>query len=366
MMEEQEEIATPFDPAKPHEEPAVDQYQIPEALREIVSDLKQQAWALSRVDDRRGVFALCCVWGVILATSALAAWVHHPMGYAIAFVVFASSQIALSVLVHEGAHQLLFSRPWVNAAAADLFLALPLGILTSRYQGEHPSHHSFPNHPERDLHWALDWGLERDFWQWPKSPRRFVTLFLRDMLFLNIRQNSLTFRRYCAFNPCEKLSRAEAIRLLAFVALVGLVLIEVEKARLLIVLWVACMPTLMFALLRFRTIAEHIAIPGKTGWQAIRHIRAPLIERLSFAPFNINHHIAHHLFPRVPSYNLPKLHALIEAHPQFKAFDGCVKESYLGLKSGVLGELIGLTAEEGTARRSLRVTPARAAESPLS
>ncbi|HEY3197442.1 MAG TPA: fatty acid desaturase [Nitrospirales bacterium] len=91
----------------------------------------------------------------------------------------------------------------------------------------------------------------------------------------------------------------------------------------------------------FRTIAEHIAIPGKTGWYAIRHIRAPLIERILFAPFNINHHIAHHLFPRVPCYNLPKLHALIEAHPQFKSFDGCVKQSYLGLKSGVMGELIG-------------------------
>ncbi|HTE88394.1 MAG TPA: fatty acid desaturase, partial [Terriglobales bacterium] len=132
------------------------------------------------------------------------------------------------------------------------------------------------------------------------------------------------------------------------------------------VLWAACMPTLMFALLRFRTIAEHIAIPGKSGWHAVRHIRAPLIERLLFAPFNINNHIAHHLFPRVPYYNLPKLQTLIEAHPQFKEFDGCVKQSYLGLKSGVLGELIGLTAEEATATRSLRVTRARASGSPVS
>jgi len=230
MMDEEEEITTRFDPAKPHEESAENQYQMPEALAEIVADLKQQAASFSRVEDLRGVFSLCCVWSVILATSALAVWLHHPIGYAIAFLIFGSSQIALSVLVHEGAHQRLFSHPRVNAAAADLFLALPLGIFTSRYQCEHPSHHSFPNHPERDLHWALDWGIERDFWQWPKSPLRVATLFLRDMLFLNIRQNSLTFRRYCAFNPREKLSRAEAIRVLAFVSVVGLVLVEVESA----------------------------------------------------------------------------------------------------------------------------------------
>ncbi len=332
--------------------------EMPEAVAQLVADLRHQVKPYSDVSDAKGVLSLVKVWSAIAITCALAIWANHPIGYALAFISFASCQIALSVLMHDAAHLRLFKNAELNITASDLFLALPLLILTSRYQKDHPSHHAFPNHLTRDQHWATDWGVFPDFWQWPKTPMKVVSLFIRDMLFINVGENSLTFKRFCAFNPFQKITRAELLRLALFSAAVALMLMQVPQLRLLVVLWVACLPTLMFAMLRFRTIAEHVAVGGNSGWLAIRHVRAPLIERLLFAPFNINHHIAHHLFPRVPYYWLPQVQALIEAHPNFAAYDGCIKESYLGLRGGVLGELVemntGVRSDLATAAQKVR------------
>jgi fatty acid desaturase len=33
-----------------------------------------------------------------------------------------------------------------------------------------------------------------------------------------------------------------------------------------------------------------------------------------YCPHHVNYHIEHHLYPAVPHYNLPRLHAALEQH----------------------------------------------------
>jgi fatty acid desaturase len=68
-----------------------------------------------------------------------------------------------------------------------------------------------------------------------------------------------------------------------------------------------------------RGIAEHFALPDETGTDATRHIDANWLERFAIAPLNINYHLAHHLFPGIPYYNLPEMTAILFANPEFAA-----------------------------------------------
>ena len=52
------------------------------------------------------------------------------------------------------------------------------------------------------------------------------------------------------------------------------------------------------------------------------------LERIFFAPMNMNYHAAHHLWTSIPYYNLPKADDLLKMHPKS---EGLVwRKSYLG------------------------------------
>jgi fatty acid desaturase len=48
---------------------------------------------------------------------------------------------------------------------------------------------------------------------------------------------------------------------------------------------------------------------------------------LSFFNLNLNYHIEHHLFPSMPWYNLPKLHALLQ--DEYREAGSSIYRSYL-------------------------------------
>jgi fatty acid desaturase len=99
------------------------------------------------------------------------------------------------------------------------------------------------------------------------------------------------------------------------------------------------MITFFGALVRLRSIAEHLVCPSENELNESRHVDATWYERLTLAPFNVNYHLAHHLFPSVPWYNLPKLHARLLELEVFQK-NAKITKSYTGLKQGVLGEVL--------------------------
>lgn len=90
----------------------------------------------------------------------------------------------------------------------------------------------------------------------------------------------------------------------------------------------------------FRTIAEHLVLPNQTKLDASRHTDGTWIERLTLCPFNINYHLDHHLFPQVPWYNLPALHAQLLHDPEYRS-RARLNRSYLGRERSLFREIIG-------------------------
>jgi fatty acid desaturase/1-acyl-sn-glycerol-3-phosphate acyltransferase len=109
--------------------------------------------------------------------------------------------------------------------------------------------------------------------------------------------------------------------------------------------WIVALPVpVVFG--NVRSWAEHaLTRPG----HPLTHTRTVLSNRVvSFLMCNLNYHLEHHLFPGVPWYNLPRLHALLA--DEYRRAGAYVHRSYLGFlweaaRAGVHGTTSSALAE---------------------
>ncbi len=74
-------------------------------------------------------------------------------------------------------------------------------------------------------------------------------------------------------------------------------------------LWLLPILTWYQLVSRVRNIAEHAVVPDNDD--PLRNTRTTLADpltRLLLAPYRVNYHLEHHLFPFVPCWRLPRVH----------------------------------------------------------
>jgi len=76
----------------------------------------------------------------------------------------------------------------------------------------------------------------------------------------------------------------------------------------------ACAATFGLFCSRVRGFCEHGAPPGVAAASFVRSHAFHPVEALFFYDLNFNHHVEHHLFPMVPSRDLPALRAALRAN----------------------------------------------------
>jgi fatty acid desaturase len=82
-----------------------------------------------------------------------------------------------------------------------------------------------------------------------------------------------------------------------------------------LVLWVVPLATGLQAILRLRAVCEHGALTDYSS--PLTAARTNLVNwwlRYFLFPHHVNYHIEHHLYPAVPHYKLPALHAALTRH----------------------------------------------------
>jgi len=297
-----------------------------------------------KIDGLRAGFAVARQWIVIALAAAIAIYSKNPWLYVAAFAVIATRQQALASLMHEGAHRRLFDSAAVNDFVANLFCALPIGLSTARYGAEHLQHHRAPN-TDDDPYWRVFQKNPRA-WSWPKSTAQGWTLLATDFFALNTISSGREIASWTPFvnhfgtkpQPVG-LPMVERLQLYGLYPAVVVALYVTHGWLDFALLWLLPLVSLTPVLVRIRAIAEHSALEAQTGNEATRHIDASLFERLTVCPFNINYHLAHHLFPYVTYYNLPKMHALLIANAEFRSA-AHVSKTYLGRHGVLRGELM--------------------------
>jgi len=283
----------------------------------------------TRLHDLRGAAAPALTFATIggLAAAGLAAW-GHPLLVALVVLGMAAQQHALFVLAHEAAHYRLFTSRTLNDLVGRLAGALG-GVSMCTYRVTHRLHH---NHlyGRQDPDIALNGGYPRgagylarklliDLTGWT-APKTFAYFFGAPAV------NAATGESQRPLDDTSEALRRAARRdrwwvasVQAMLPILALAAGGAEGLLKYLVLWVLPLVTVLQALLRLRAVAEHGAPAGYDS--PLRAARTNLpgrgpagwLTRWFFFPHHVNYHIEHHLYPAVPHYRLPALHARLLA-----------------------------------------------------
>ncbi|MGS0896252.1 fatty acid desaturase family protein [Burkholderia stagnalis] len=265
--------------------------------------------ALFRVSPTRVAVALAGDWLWIAVAFAAAIRFPSPLVYAIAAIVIARSQLALAVMMHEGAHGLLARNRRVNDALGQMFAAGPLWLSLRTYRAGHLKHHRAPMQSDDPV--ALLFGVH----DYPLTRARLLGRLLAYACGIGYVASVAKLARgeFAHALPKVDKSRAtvawEIVSMLAGNALLFGALALVGHPLLYVGLWVAPSVTLLPLAGQVRAIFEHAGLPACADQSRnARTIARRSWQTFLFGPHAIHFHIEHHLFMRMPFHNLRVVH----------------------------------------------------------
>jgi fatty acid desaturase len=269
----------------------------------LSSGLEAEIAGLRRRRPRRrlaeiGFFA--ALWAAGIAAGLIAMNTTGPMEWPLRLAGIAAAAAALNafyLLSHEGHHQLLFRSPVANHAV-NLALCVPLLHSPSAYRVLHELHHRYlggPGDPDEyrnytdsaRVRWALQW----------------VRLTMGTLVYMPLIP-------VVAWRRAERADRRRIALEYAVMTAAWVPAFVVLPVKMLLQTWL--IPGVVVGYISaVRALAQHALTQGNDPLLASRSVRSnPLV---SFLLLNENYHLEHHLFPEVPSYNLPRLRVLLRS-----------------------------------------------------
>jgi fatty acid desaturase len=284
---------------------------------------------LTRLDDRRSLAMMAPPLLALAAVLTAAAALWTPWAVIAAIPVVAALQHAIFVLVHDAAHYRLLSDRRLNDLLGRV-LGASVGISMCAYRVVHRLHHNDlygPGDPDTALHGG-----------YPRGRAYLRRKLAADLLGVTAPKTYGYFFGTPAANddtggaqrPLDDTAPSLRAAALADRRTVIAVQIGLPLAALAIgggagllkyaVLWVLPAVTVLQAILRLRAIAEHGApIALDSPLTAARTHRPGPMLRFWLFPQQVGYHVEHHLYPAVPRYRLPDLHARLAARGAFGA-----------------------------------------------
>lgn len=306
----------------------------------------QRVRELSELRPARAVRDIAWMWVGILAAWGLVAW--HPAWWTvlIALPVIGTRYYGLFIIGHDGLHRRIMPTVRSNDFINDVFIGGPIGVIARINRHNHMEHHKHlatEHDPDRHKHACFN-----------KADRPAYLAFLSGLANLvpvlrNVFLPSAGSHASDARSAAESGSAVEsgkgsgrgpggergytmrdvAILLGWQMALIGGLTLAVGWWAY-PVLWL--LPVFLFAYLGdlSRSFMEHSQPEADDRADEHRMITydAPWIERVFFAPMNMNYHTAHHLWPSIPYYNLPTADREIRDQPGAAGLEW--RRSYIG------------------------------------
>lgn len=269
-----------------------------------------------RLRPARSLGAIAGEWAGIAAGIALYEWLAVPWLYPLLVVWLGARMLGLWVLAHDGLHRLVLRDPKWNDRVTRGLLAWPIFVGLGDFRATHTRHHQHlktPDDPESEL------AAYPDF-RFPKSRGQLAAILLLDL-------SGVNFVRFFLKKRARRLrggggpAGAGGSFPLAKLAYYGLLLAAVAALgawRELLLFWLIPYATWFTMTLRMRLMAEHLALPESEHFQT-RTIVPTAFERWIFIPHHVNYHVEHHLYPAIPSYQLPRVHTQLRQSPEFAA-----------------------------------------------
>jgi fatty acid desaturase len=287
-------------------------------------------------------FDLARTWAVIVAALAVFAFAPSFPLFVVCFVVVAAQQYALLILMHDGQHSLLHRRREINNLISKWLIGAPCGTPFFSSQKQHLTHH-------RTLGSSMEDPAFQFYCYGEPSPKatagglamHFVKVILVSRFTYSLKGKAATAE------PAKK-SLADMLReYLPILLAQGLIFLAFSLAGIwwgYFLLWALPLVTLVSFFDAFRQFAEHAnpTFDSEAGSRLIS-TQSNAFERFFFAPFGMNFHAEHHLFPFVPYSRLPELSQLLRGSAEAEKIHW--RSSYF---SSLSGYVRGLQAVQAT------------------
>lgn len=307
----------------------------------------QERKELNIKNDWKATYVVVHTWVMIAITFAVVYFYPHPLVVLVALFVMGGKQLACSIIMHDAGHFALFNNKKLNNSVGKWLGSYMILNDMLKYRRYHLKHHLTTGSADDP-----DISLTKGY---PTSIASMFRKLFRDLSGatgiksqLGMLSIQLGYLKYSLSKDIKKLSQKDRswseFFQTAFTNLSGPILAQsilfgiltLVASPWLYLLWIGALLTTFNFSIRIRSMAEHAMVEDTED--TLRNTRttyANWLEKILFAPHNVNYHVEHHLLMSVPSYNLPRMHQLLKERGFYK--EGLLEQGYWDIVKMAVG-----------------------------
>lgn len=293
------------------------------ALRSLVnsSHLKN----LIKINPHITIVSTLLLWGQLILAWSLA--LAGPLYFIIlSFVIICSCVSAMQLWVHESSHFNLFKSKKVNDIWAAIFFAGPIGMSVKTYRRFHMTHHA-----------KLATAQDMDRFAFNYEIHGYGKLFFVILSGLTCYEGfKIAIKKYIIQNDTINNDGFDISIVFFFVfnALLFCICVVLSRWYLYFILWVYPVLGVAVTLNIIRSMGEHkpleisgIVLAEDDMRPVIRTTLPNFIEKWMLYQVNFNYHVEHHLYPKVPGSNLPRLYRILLENNYYEKNPDAIQKS---------------------------------------
>lgn len=280
----------------------------------LVSTMARSLAVLSPV---RSIAEIGMSWLWIIAIVFAYINFQSPLAFLLAFALIAAKQYALLILLHDGQHSLLHPKRRVSDILALWLLAAPCGSTFITSRKSHLLHHQNLGDAKEDPEFFF-------YSSGDPSPKMNTYQFLRHLFMMasggQIVHTLLGKREHSQTSvPKRSFDLVPFIPVMVVQSLIFGAFYFANNPGLYVGLWILPLVTLTVLLNTVRTFCDHAKAGPDVAGERLVTYESNLFERFFLAPYHMNYHAEHHLFPYIPHYHMPRLREILKSSPVYSA-----------------------------------------------
>jgi fatty acid desaturase len=283
--------------------------------KENIANIKKKVAELSAINQLYSICTVIALWTSIVILFYGFTTTTNPISQIAIALLVSPIQHALLVLMHDASHYRILKNKNANDLISDLFFAFPSFVTTASYRAGHLDHHRYLN-SDQDPDWKFK--VNRPEWTSPFNSLYLFWSLVRITLGWGLIEVYQSLSRTKQNSKNQKSSVGSKLFRISYYLIIFGLMFYFGLFLNFVLFWIVPFFFVTMIILRLRSLAEHFGLPYQGELSSSRNIYCGFVEKIFFAPLNVNYHTAHHCYPSVPFYNLPKLQKELDKIPELQ------------------------------------------------
>ena len=265
---------------------------------------------LLRTDNYHSLGAILLNYAIVVITILLTINTNYWL-YPLALLVIGSRQRALGSILHDASHKVAAKNKYLNFILATFCSGYLIFSTFSSYRYTHlKRHHRHFGDPEKDDDYK--YMLQKGVYDISSWRNYFQRIFVCPFMFITVPSHIVLGIKSRCLNNDDNKNRLEILLLCLYWLILIAVILHFELLQIFILFWVIPFLTTFQLINWFIELSEHAPLmENSIDIEMSRNRNSHWLERIFTGMHNESYHLAHHLWPSVPFWNVKKLHELL-------------------------------------------------------